>query len=97
MKDVAGSLKLQLAQFREVEAFVSFASDLDSTTLQTLARGYRLVELLKQKRFSPLSVQQQIVLVFAGLKDISMKFLLIKFVELKEIYFMLLPKKKGKF
>jgi len=68
MKDVAGSLKLQLAQFREVEAFVSFASDLDSTTLQTLARGIRLVELLKQKRFSPLSVQQQIVLIFAGLQ-----------------------------
>lgn len=68
MKDVAGSLKLQLAQFREVEAFVSFASDLDATTLQTLARGVRLVELLKQKRFSPLSVQQQIVIIFAGLQ-----------------------------
>ena len=68
MKDVAGSLKLQLAQFREVEAFVSFASDLDSTTLQTLSRGVRLVELLKQKRFSPLSVQQQIVIIFAGLQ-----------------------------
>ena len=67
MKDVAGSLKLQLAQFREVEAFVSFASDLDSTTLHTLARGVRLVEVLKQNKFSPLSVQQQIVLVFAGL------------------------------
>ena len=68
MKDVAGSLKLQLAQFREVEAFVSFASDLDATTLQTLARGVRLVELLKQNRFSPLSVQQQVVLIFAGLQ-----------------------------
>jgi len=68
MKDIAGSLKLQLAQFREVEAFVSFASDLDPTTLQTLARGVRLVELLKQGRFSPLSVQQQVVLVFAGLQ-----------------------------
>ena len=68
MKEVAGSLKLQLAQFREVEMFVSFASDLDSTTLQTLARGVRLVELLKQNRFSPLSVQQQVVLVFAGLQ-----------------------------
>jgi proton translocating ATP synthase F1 alpha subunit len=68
IKEIAGSLKLQLAQFREVEAFVSFASDLDSTTLQTLARGVRLVELLKQKRFAPLSVQQQIVLVFAGLQ-----------------------------
>ncbi|HEY4831209.1 MAG TPA: F0F1 ATP synthase subunit alpha, partial [Waddliaceae bacterium] len=68
IKEIASSLKLQLAQFREVEAFVSFASDLDSTTLQTLARGVRLVELLKQKRFSPLSVQQQVVLIFAGLQ-----------------------------
>jgi proton translocating ATP synthase F1 alpha subunit len=68
MKDVAGSLKLQLAQYREVEAFVSFASDLDSTTLQTLSRGVRLVELLKQKRFAPLSVPQQVVILFAGLQ-----------------------------
>jgi proton translocating ATP synthase F1 alpha subunit len=68
MKDVAGSLKLQLAQYREVEAFVSFASDLDSTTLQTLDRGVRLVELLKQKRFAPLAVAQQIVMLFAGLQ-----------------------------
>jgi F-type H+-transporting ATPase subunit alpha len=67
MKDIAGSLKLELAQFREVEAFVSFASDLDPTTLQTLARGIRLVELLKQRQFSPLSVPQQVLLIFAGL------------------------------
>jgi proton translocating ATP synthase F1 alpha subunit len=67
MKDVAGSLKLQLAQFREYEHFVSFASELDETTLGILTRGYRLVEILKQDRFSPISVQQQIVLVFAGL------------------------------
>jgi proton translocating ATP synthase F1 alpha subunit len=68
MKDVAGSLKLELAQFREVEAFVSFASDLDATTLRTLARGVRLVEILKQNQFAPLTVQQQVVLLFAGLQ-----------------------------
>jgi proton translocating ATP synthase F1 alpha subunit len=67
MKQVAGSLKLELAQYREVEAFVSFAADLDEATLQTLARGMRLVELLKQKQFSPLSVEQQISLIYAGL------------------------------
>jgi len=67
MKKVAGSLKLQLAQYREVEAFISFAADLDETTLQTLARGSRLVELLKQKQFSPLLVDQQVILVYAGL------------------------------
>jgi len=67
MKDVAGSLKLELAQFREMEGFLSFASDLDAETLQTLGRGMRLVELLKQGRFAPLTVQQQIALAFAGL------------------------------
>ena len=67
MKQVAGSLKLELAQYREVEAFVSFAADLDEDTLQTLARGTRLVELLKQKQFSPLTVEQQVALIYAGL------------------------------
>lgn len=67
MKKVAGSLKLELAQYREVEAFVSFAADLDETTLQTLARGSRLVELLKQKQFSPRTVAQQVTLIYAGL------------------------------
>jgi len=67
MRKVAGSLKLELAQFREVEAFVSFAGDLDESTLQTLARGVRLVELLKQKQFSPLSVAEQVTLIHAGL------------------------------
>lgn len=67
MKKVAGSLKLELAQYREVEAFVSFAADLDESTLQTLARGARLVELLKQKQFTPRTVAQQVTLIFAGL------------------------------
>jgi len=67
MKKVAGSLKLELAQYREVEAFVSFAADLDESTLQTLARGSRLVELLKQKQFSPLSVAEQVTIIHAGL------------------------------
>jgi proton translocating ATP synthase F1 alpha subunit len=67
MKQVAGKLKLELAQYREVEAFVSFAADLDETTLQTLARGARLVELLKQKQFSPRTVTQQVMLIHAGL------------------------------
>jgi proton translocating ATP synthase F1 alpha subunit len=67
MKKVAGSLKLELAQYREVEAFMSFAGDLDETTLQTLARGSRLVELLKQKQFAPLSVPEEVALIYAGL------------------------------
>jgi len=66
MKQIAGSLKLYLAQFREVEAFLSFSSDLDETTLLTLNRGLRLVELLKQKQFTPLAVDAQIAIVYAG-------------------------------
>jgi proton translocating ATP synthase F1 alpha subunit len=68
MKQISGSLKLELAQFREVEAFLSFATDLDSTTLHTLNRGMRLVELLKQRQFQPLSIDVQIIVVFAGVK-----------------------------
>lgn len=74
MKDVSGSLKLELAQYREMEGFLSFASDLDAETLQTLGRGMRLVELLKQGRFKPLTVTQQIALAFAGLNGYFDKF-----------------------
>jgi proton translocating ATP synthase F1 alpha subunit len=70
MKKIAGSLKLELAQYREVEAFVSFAADLDDATLQTLARGARLVELLKQKQFAPLTVPQQLSLIYAGISGL---------------------------
>lgn len=70
MKEIAGSLKLELAQFREVEAFLSFSSDLDETTLMTLNRGLRLVELLKQKQFAPLPVDAQIAIVYSGIKGL---------------------------
>jgi proton translocating ATP synthase F1 alpha subunit len=68
MKQIAGKLKLELAQFREVEAFASFGSELDETTLFTLQRGLRLVELLKQNHTSPLSVQTQVIEIFAGMR-----------------------------
>lgn len=68
MKQISGPLKLELAQFREVEAFLSFASDLDETTLHTLNRGMRLVELLKQRQYEPLAIDVQIVLIFAGIR-----------------------------
>ena len=88
MKDAAGSLKLELAQFREVESFVSFASDLDPTTLRTLSRGQRLVELLKQKQFSPLTIQQQIVILVAGLQGLLDEIPLEKIQAVKEtLYF----------
>jgi proton translocating ATP synthase F1 alpha subunit len=68
LKGVAGKLKLELAQFREVEAFASFGSDLDETTLFTLRRGLRLVELLKQNHTSPLSVEIQVIEIYAGMR-----------------------------
>jgi F-type H+-transporting ATPase subunit alpha len=68
MKQIAGTLKLELAQFREVEAFLSFAADLDETTLHTFNRGMRLVELLKQRQYSPLPIDIQIILIAAGLR-----------------------------
>jgi F-type H+-transporting ATPase subunit alpha len=66
MKQVAGKLKLELAQFAELEAFSQFASDLDKATLQQLARGQRLRELLKQPQNTPKSVEEQVALIYAG-------------------------------
>jgi F-type H+-transporting ATPase subunit alpha len=66
MKKVAGSLKLELAQYRELEAFAKFGSDLDVSTQKTLARGSRLVELLKQGQYAPIPVEKQVVSIFLG-------------------------------
>jgi F-type H+-transporting ATPase subunit alpha len=68
MKQVAGSIKLELAQFREMEAFAQFASDLDATTQKLLSRGRRLTELLKQAQFKPLPIEEQVCSIFAGVK-----------------------------
>lgn len=66
MKQVAGTLKLELAQFRELEAFSAFASDLDAATKAQLARGRRLVEVLKQPQYTPIRVENQIIMIFAA-------------------------------
>jgi F-type H+-transporting ATPase subunit alpha len=68
MKQVAGSIKLELAQYREMEAFAQFGSDLDPATQKLLARGQRLTELLKQPQYSPLSTAEQVVVIYAGVK-----------------------------
>ncbi|TPW10062.1 MAG: atpA [Acidimicrobiaceae bacterium] len=68
MKGVSGTLKLDLAQFRELEAFATFGSELDAISKAQLERGYRLVELLKQPLNSPMPVDEQVVVVFAGTK-----------------------------
>ncbi|MCO5605503.1 hypothetical protein L7F22_059687 [Adiantum nelumboides] len=66
MKQVAGKLKLELAQSAELEAFAQFASDLDKTTQSQLARGQRLRELLKQSQSAPLSVEEQVATIYTG-------------------------------
>jgi len=66
MKKVAGTLKLDLAQYRELEAFAKFGSDLDEATQAQLTRGSRLLEILKQKQYSPIDTEKQIALIFAG-------------------------------
>jgi F-type H+-transporting ATPase subunit alpha len=66
MKEVAGSLRLDLSQYRELEAFAAFASDLDATSKAQLERGERLVELLKQRQFQPMPVEEQVVSIFLG-------------------------------
>ncbi len=70
MKNVSGSLKLELAQFRDMQAFAMFASDLDATTRRQLDRGGRLVELLRQPQYSPYPVEEQVVSVWAGLQGL---------------------------
>ena len=67
MKQVAGKLKLELAQFAELEAFSQFASDLDAATQAELARGQRLREMLKQPQNSPISVEEQVAVIYAGI------------------------------
>ena len=77
MKQVAGKVKGELAQYREMAAFAQFGSDLDETTQQLLARGERLTELLKQKQFAPLSAAEQVCVIYAGvngyLDDVNVK------------------------
>ncbi len=66
MKKVAGRIKGELAQYREMAAFAQFGSDLDATTQRLLARGSRLTELLKQPQFSPLKMEEQVCVIYAG-------------------------------
>jgi proton translocating ATP synthase F1 alpha subunit len=68
MKQVAGTLKLELAQYREVAAFAQFGSDLDAATQYLLNRGARLTEVLKQGQFEPLPIEQQVVVLYAATK-----------------------------
>jgi len=87
MKKVAGSIKLELAQYREMAAFAQFGSDLDITTQKLLNRGSKLTELLKQDQYSPMTVAQQVIAVFSGVKGFLDKVELNKIKNLeKQIY-----------
>jgi F-type H+-transporting ATPase subunit alpha len=66
MKKIAGTMRLELAQYRELEAFAKFGSDLDKATLQQLRRGERLVEILKQKQYVPMTVENQIAIIYSA-------------------------------
>lgn len=66
MKEVSGKLRLELAQFRELEAFAQFASDLDRDTREQISRGQRMVEILKQPAYSPVPVEKQACLIYVG-------------------------------
>jgi F-type H+-transporting ATPase subunit alpha len=74
MKKVAGKIKGELAQYREMAAFAQFGSDLDATTQRMLARGSRLTELLKQPQFSPLKMEEQVCVIYAGVNGYLDKF-----------------------
>ena len=77
MKKVSGSMKLELAQYREMAAFAQFGSDLDASTQKLLNRGSKLTELLKQKHYSPMTVAEQVISVFCGVRgyldDVELK------------------------
>lgn len=73
MKKVAGTLKLDQAQFRELEAFSKFGSDLDASTMSVLEKGRRNVEILKQRQYSPMKVENQVAIIFCGTQNLLRK------------------------
>ena len=85
MKKIAGSLRLELAQYRELAAFSQFGSDLDKSTQETLARGARLTELLKQGQYDPMPVEKQIVQVYAGTQKDKNGVVWIRNVEVNDV------------
>src|ERR1041384_7017478 len=93
MKKVAGTLKLDQAQFRELEAFSKFGSDLDATTKAVLEKGSRNVEILKQKQYSPMPVEKQIAVIYLGVHDLMKQVPVNKIKEFETDYLALLELK----
>jgi F-type H+/Na+-transporting ATPase subunit alpha len=86
MKKIAGTLKLDQAQYRELEAFAKFGSDLDATTLSILDKGAKNVEILKQGQYSPLSVEKQIAIIYCGTKGLLSNIKIEKIKEFEKEY-----------
>merc|ERR1711957_792620 len=86
MKQLAGSLKLELAQYREVAAFAQFGSDLDAATQQLLNRGEKLAELLKQKQYVPMAVEEQVCILYAGVRGFLDKLQTSEISKFEELY-----------
>jgi F-type H+-transporting ATPase subunit alpha len=95
MKKVAGTLKLDQAQFRELEAFSKFGSDLDASTMAVLEKGKRNVEILKQAQYSPMPVAKQVAIIYLGTKDLLKDVPLDKIREFEELYLNTLEKQHG--
>jgi len=93
MKKVAGTLKLDQAQYRELEAFSKFGSDLDAATMAVLDKGKRNVEILKQPQYSPLRVEQQIAIIFCGTNNLLRKIPVNKIVDFQTEYLHTLEEK----
>jgi proton translocating ATP synthase F1 alpha subunit len=93
MKQVAGSLKLELAQYREVAAFAQFGSDLDAATQQLLNRGEKLTELLKQKQYVPIPAEEQVCILYAGVRGFLDKLQTSEISRFEELYLALIRSK----
>jgi len=93
MKKVSGTLKLDQAQFRELEAFAKFGSDLDAATQSVLAKGQRNVEILKQPQYSPVSVEKQVAIIYLGTKGLLRNVPIDKVKEFEETFLMTLEQK----
>ena len=86
MKKVAGTLKLDQAQYRELEAFSKFGSDLDAATMAVLNKGKRNVEILKQKQYSPMSVEKQIAIIYLGTRGLLTEIPVEKIKQFEDAY-----------
>jgi F-type H+-transporting ATPase subunit alpha len=96
MKKVAGTLKLDQAQFRELEAFAKFGSDLDAATLNVIEKGKRNVEILKQAQNDPFTVEDQVAIIYAGSKNLLREVPVEKIKEFERAYLELLNAKHRK-